>query len=108
MIKIPSNSTTTALCASLLVKTREGVLHSITGYSDSASSQFIQVHDSSTLPADGAVPTIVFVVPAKSNFSLDMGEVGRSFTKGIVVCNSATVATKTIGSADCWFDVQYD
>ena len=107
MIKIPSNATTTALAAAILVKTSSGTLHSITGYSDSTSTQFIQVHDSTSLPADGTVPVVVFSVPAKSNFSFDLGEEGRYFTNGIVLCNSSTVAIKTIGSANCWFDVQY-
>ena len=33
---------------------------------------------------------------------------GREFESGLVICNSSTDATKTIGSADTFFDVQYD
>ena len=32
---------------------------------------------------------------------------GRWFTIGCIVCNSSTQGSKTIGSADCLFDVQY-
>jgi hypothetical protein len=31
----------------------------------------------------------------------------RFFNNGIVVANSSTSATLTIGAADCWFDCQY-
>ena len=34
-------------------------------------------------------------------------DLGRAFQAGIVVCNSTTAVTLTIGAADTWFDVQY-
>lgn len=107
MIKNPINATTTAFSASLIVKALPGTLHFITGFNNSTSEQYIQVHDAKSLPANAAVPKLFFLVPAKSNFALDFGTEGRYFTSGIVVCNSSTSSTKTIGSADCWFDVQY-
>lgn len=103
----PVNATTTANAASLVVKATAGLLYGLTGYNAKTSAQFIQIHDAASLPADTAVPKVVFSVPASSNFSLDYGEYAKSFTTGIVICNSSTEATKTIGSADCWFDVQY-
>lgn len=102
-----NNATTTAYAASLLVKAAPGVLYSITGYNSKTSGQFIQIHDSANIPADATVPKIIFYVPPQSNFAFDTAPFGRAFTVGIVICNSSTGPTKTLGSADCWFDVQY-
>jgi len=98
----------TALEASAIIKSTAGTLYSVTGYNDNAVAQFIQLHDASSLPADGGVPKIVLVVGAKENFYYDLGEIGRWFSTGVIVCNSTTAATKTIGAANCWFDAQYD
>lgn len=106
MTRVRASKTTTALAASLVVKAVKGTLYGLTGYNNRSSSQFIQIHDATSLPSEGAVPTIVFTVPATTSFSLDYKE-GREFQVGIVISNSSTAATKTIGSADCWFDVQY-
>ena len=99
-------ATTTAYAASLIVKAAKGKLLGITGYNSKGSAQFIQVHDSATLPADTAVPKVVIAVAASSSFSLEFSK-GRDFANGIVICNSSTGPTKTIGSADIWIDAQY-
>ena len=101
------NKTSTAYVASLVVKNGASTLYGLSGYNSLASPQFIQIHDAGSLPADTAVPVVIVSVAASSNFSVDFGENGRTFSNGVVVCNSTTGPTKTIGAANCWFDVQY-
>jgi hypothetical protein len=101
----PTSATTTVYATSLVGKASAGVLYRITGYNSLASAQFIQVHAAASLPANGAVPILIFSVPASSNFSFDMGFYGRYFATGILVCNSTTGPTLTVGAANCWFDV---
>jgi len=100
-------SDSAALVASQIAKASAGTIFSLTGYNAKTSAQFIQLHDSATLPADTAIPAVILSVPASSNFFYDFGEIGRFCASGITVCNSSTAATKTIGSADCFFNIQY-
>lgn len=101
------NGTSAAYEASRVVKATGGVLYGLSGYNSLAGIQFVQIHDAAALPADTAVPAVVMTVAASSNFSIDFGVYGRAFVNGIVVCNSTTGPTKTIGAANLWIDAQY-
>jgi hypothetical protein len=103
----PLNAFTRALANSLVVKRTQGKLYGLTVSSTNAAAQFCQVFDALGVPADASVPLISFSVPAGTAVGLYFGSVGRAFEQGIVVCNSSTQGSKTIGAADCLFDAQY-
>ena len=54
-----------------------------------------------------AVPVAVWTVPTVANLTIDFGVYGYNFINGIVIGNSSTGPTKTIGSADSFFSVRY-
>ncbi len=103
----PLNASSNAAAASLVVKSGAGRLFGFTVYNSAGAAQFIQLHDSQVLPADGAVPVFVVKVATVVDKGVFWGDWGRFFNRGIVICNSSTFATKTIGAADCFFDAQY-
>jgi len=49
----------------------------------------------------------VIYAAATSNFAFDIPSDGWDLPDGIVVCNSSTSATKTLGAADCFFTSAY-
>lgn len=101
-----ANVNVNAYAASLIIKNAPGVLKMLNGWSTRLTPQWILLFDSAVLPVDGAVPVAGMIVNPNQNFSFDYGVDGRAFQNGIVVCNSITGPTKTIGAADCWFDAQ--
>lgn len=98
------NTSVAAYAANLVIKGSAGRLWGLTGYNSKGSAQFIQLHDAASQPADTAVPKVILTVAASSNFSIDFGIYGKNFATGIVVTNSSTGPTLTVGSADCWFE----
>jgi hypothetical protein len=102
-----SNDNAVALAASRVVKVTAGKLFHITFTNTNAAIRFLQIFDANALPADATVPLISISVPIGGTQVLDWGTLGRAFVNGIVVCNSTTQATKTIGAADSLIDTQF-
>jgi len=99
------NKTSSGAAASLVVS-NPVTLYDISIYNSKASSQYIQIFDAASLPADGATPTLPpMLFAAKETRGISWIN-GRKFSNGIVICNSSTDTTKTIGSDDCFFDMQ--
>lgn len=103
----PLNFNVGALRSSIVVPGKI-VVYGFTVYNTKAAAQFLNVFDASTLPADTAVPLFSKALAANDAVGFDWTPRGRQFQTGLVLCNSSTDATKTLGSADCFFDVQFD
>ena len=88
---------------SKILKTGPGVLLSLSGYNSKGSAQWIQIHDSATVPAESAVPLMILSAATVANFAFTLPPGGLTCINGITVTNSGTGPTKTIGSADCFF-----
>ncbi len=101
----PLNNTSPALEAFRVVKTGDGILYGFT-VTNTGAAQFVLGFDQRTLPADGAVPLFAFPIAADDALPLNWIP-GRTFLSGLVLANSSTNATLTIGAADCIFDAQY-
>jgi len=97
----------TVLATNLVVKASAGTLYGITITNSRTSSQFFQIHNTTSLPADTAVPVFTIYMAATTSVALDFGLRGMPLSTGITVCNSTTLATKTVGAADCWFSALY-
>jgi hypothetical protein len=92
-----------ALEASHVLATTKGKLFSLIIYNDKASAQYYQLHDAAALPSNGTVPILTVQVATKATLAINTP---IPFVNGLVVANSSTGATLTIGSADSWFTAQ--
>jgi hypothetical protein len=98
--------------ASLVVKASPGILFKVFIYNNNAAIRYLHIFDSTSLPTNGAAPNIPpYSLPATgtavSPTVVDFGNDGVRFTMGIVVANSTTQTTLTIGSADSAIAVSY-
>lgn len=65
-----------------------------------AATRYLQIFDAAALPADATVPKASIAVATGQTYVLN---VPWSCTTGIVLCNSTTALTKTLGAADSIF-----
>lgn len=97
-----------------IIKQSSGVLIELAGTSLNTSGQWIMIFDATAVPQTGAVPVFSFGVkpyasadPSSANISHTVPITGWPFQNGIVVCNSTTPDSLTLGAADCkwtgWF-----
>lgn len=93
--------------ASGVIKASAGKLYVVTVTNDNGAARWIQFYNTTSVPADTAVPVISVKLAAGAAMQLSWGALGRYFSTGICWANSTTGPTKTIGSADTEIDVQY-
>lgn len=96
-----------ALEASSVVKASAGNAFVAFGWNNNGATRYFQVFNSTTVPADTAVPIISFPVGAGQVFSVDFSRFAKNFGTGIAWANSTTAATKTVGGADFWVNFGY-
>ncbi len=103
----PLNYSTGALANAIIVPGKI-VVYGFTVYNTKASAQYLNVFDANTVPGNTSVPLFSFQLAAHSGIGFGFTPRGRQFQTGLVLCNSSTDTAKTIGSADCFFDIQFD
>lgn len=105
--KVYASQAAEASVSPAVLQVGPGVLYSLDGYNAKAGAQFILVFDTATAPANGDIPIFAMTAATVANFSRDFGVYGLRFQKGLAVSNSSTVATRTVGSADCQFFLRF-
>jgi hypothetical protein len=99
---IVPNAPGTSLVASRVISTRSCKLYAVIVLNTSASLQYVQIHETTSLPANGVAPKIPSIpVSPGSVVMIDVGGTVGLDLDALTICNSSTAATKTIGSADC-------
>jgi hypothetical protein len=101
--QLPSQNSR-GVAASIVVKPTSGLLYGF--WVSSVAAQFILVFDLNAVPAAATVPLLSFPVAATSGVGANWIP-PRAFRNGIVLANSSTQHTFTVGSADCLWDVNY-
>lgn len=88
--------------ATLNVKATPGNVKAVHCRNINAAAHYVQLHNTATVPAGGAVPLYTFLVPATSAITIGdtfFGEHGAHFTTGIAFAFSTTEATYTAATA---------
>lgn len=84
------------------VKASAGCIKSVYCHNTNAAARYIQIHNTSTTPSGGAVPTFSFLVPTGGATLIGddfFGEQGYYCSSGIAFAFSTTETTYTAGSA---------
>ena len=104
----PLNKHSTVYATSMVVKSGSGKLYGFSVFNSKNATQYILLFDAATVPADGDTSLVIaFPVATLTTLLVSYGTPGRAFNVGCVLVNSSTANSKTVGSADCWFDAQY-
>lgn len=104
--KVQNNSFTT-----LNLKSGSGNVLSFRCINTTASTRYLQFHNTATTPAGGATAQEKFLVPASSQIVIGPGDImfdGIYFSTGIAYANSSVATTYTAGAAgDLLLDIIY-
>jgi len=97
--------------ATINVKVTTGNVFSLTCINTTASTRYIQLHNTATTPGGGATARFKFFVPASGTVIVGTDfftQSGGNFSTGIAVANSSTATTYTAATAgDLLVDILY-
>jgi hypothetical protein len=93
--------------ASVVVKGSAGRLFTVGMYNNNVATRYLQGFQAAALPANGTVPVFSIPVGAGASVFQLFGDRGLSFGTGIVLANSSTALTLTVGAADSLFTASY-
>lgn len=95
-----------ALAANAVVATGPGWLYDIAGYNN--AEPYLHIHDAASQPANGTVPLLIIPITAATpQWFEKQFPGGLRFYTGLVICNSSTEETTTIGGATTQFVCNY-
>ena len=93
---------------SKVIKATPGRLYGGILSNANAAARYFQFFNSTSVPADSTVPVVTIYCPAGQSVSFSFADTdGLYFSTGIVICNSTTQNSKTLGSADSLFNVAF-
>lgn len=98
-------TSSSAFTSGVNVKSTNGVLYSITGYTSAAAGQYIQVYDTANNVVSGT-PISISNIGATSTFSVTFSK-GLATLNGITIVNSSTPVTYTNGGVNTYYTVVY-
>lgn len=90
-----------------LVKTRAGLVQSVSMTNANAGTRYLQIFDVASAPANGDVPLGSWAVVTGDTGILDYDE-GAYFNNGIYICASTTQNTLTLAGSDHLFAIYYN
>lgn len=103
----PSWDDSAAAEASSVIKAGPGSLYGFIVHNANGGTRWFQIYDSTTVPADGAVPKVSVAIPSGTTVVVNMPFERRWFATGMAWALSSTVATKTIAAADAYAQVAF-
>lgn len=96
------NADAGTLVASRVISTKPCKLFSVLVLNTSGSTQYIQIHETTSLPNNGQKPVLPSMPVAAGQFAaIDLGVPAGVDLAACTICNSSTADVKTIGAADC-------
>jgi len=103
-----TNSTSTALEATRVIKASAGVLYGLQGHTN-VDERYVWICNKTTAP-NGTSDNLVLpiYVATAGPFSIDFGPYGRAFATGISVGISTAPTSWTGGGSNAWFDAQFE
>ena len=90
--------TSDALVAAAQVAASSCNLCGFIASNNNAAVRYLQIHNSATTPAEGAVP--MASLPIAAGDTLVMADMPLTLSAGLYICLSETLATKTLADAD--------